>query len=862
MRYGMKTLNWSGWRRRSAALKLWFCGLLLVVMAGTTHAAPPLNTADPNCFFTTVASRLLKSEMGMNLSCIQVYPTNQYTPAVHRLLQVTANIYDCTTTNYYPSVFRPLFWKTNELVGGVPQTNIYVVGYQYVPEPITTSGPAIFTLPTEVSDPTIPFGLSGMSNNIYGIPWILGVKKGLPNFNALEMENVFSVKRTLQFNRNSSAASTGSFPYGRVYTTNQMYVMSISNYFGVEFWNSYASNYTGTLTVVANDMLSVQLTNDSGGEQPVPPFNNYPSPTHLQSVTNVISWSGYQHLVTGDPSFIFPLMTNTTWLTNSVYYYGTTPQTFQGMTFAGPGFIPIAIDPSNYLDSGTPPLPNFGLQTTNRLQAYILDTHLGVNNVYILDYVQLNGMDSSLNVNAALADPDNEGLWSTNSFFGGSTPFGVNQQYLISSVGGIVPAVDNDGGVWANGPVPGGGSLTSPTVQQAFFSAFFSANNEAFDSQNNVTISNLVFSMQAPFTPTRHIVQRFVYAANDPLVHYTTSDLEDFLDNTNSRILDNPLLAKLTILNDRYAPWGAKGNFAPVFNLTPVDTNPNNLAYKDPGVKSSDNWNFPTNEALNASWLGQVHRGTPWQTIYLKSTNILNLLYYPGLPEGLETWAQWTGGTNLADAASMAPVQDWHMASELASLFETNYASLFSVNDRNPNDWKGLLNGMAVLTNDLPDVVVRTGVLPPQFAILTISSNSTQAAAIANAIEAQRTMQPLSFFTNIGDIFAIPSLSDASPYLNVDAVQVQNGINDIAYEAIPSQLLPLLRMDSIGSVTPASGYAVIQFTGDDNHVYAIQISADLIHWTMLSTHCPVGGSFTITNTGTASPEFYRTVLVK
>lgn len=97
-------------------------------MTKKAFAIPPVSTADPNVFFNTVAARLLSSELNMDLSAIPIYPTNQYTPAVHRLLQVTANIYDCTTTNYYPSVFRPLFWKTNELIGGVYQTNIYPTG--------------------------------------------------------------------------------------------------------------------------------------------------------------------------------------------------------------------------------------------------------------------------------------------------------------------------------------------------------------------------------------------------------------------------------------------------------------------------------------------------------------------------------------------------------------------------------------------------------------------------------------------------------------------------------------------------------------------------------------------------------------
>lgn len=851
----MEPLVWIG------RLRPLLCALLLALMVETSPAAPPISTADPNCFFTTVASRLLSSQMGIKLSCIQVYPTCQYTPAVNRLLQVTANIYDATTTNYYPSVFRPVLWKTNTLDSyGNPVTNIYIVGYQNVPQPLTNNTLPIFTTPTDPDDPNIPFGLSN-TNNIYGIPWILGAKKGLPNFNALEMVNAFRIERELQFTRNSvTPVSSGSFPYGRTYATNQMYLMSISNYLGAEFWNSYASNYDGPVIIVASDALSVTMvmTNQNGASEVVPPFNNYQEPLQMFGVTNLISWSGYLRQITGDPSFVLPLMTNTTWLTNSVFYYG--PGTYFG--YPGPGFVPTIIDPSNYLDSGTPPLPQFGLIITNRLQAYIIDT-----NNCLLDYVQLDGMESRLNINQAIADNSqgySTGLWSTNYFLGTSTPQGVIEQFLTSSIGGTVPTEDNDGGSW-NGS-GGNSGYTDTGAQQAFFSAFFSPSDTAIDaSDGGILITNFELAVQAPFTPSRMAVQRMVYAANDPLVHYLASDLSDLTSSTNGRTLDNPTLSKLGILSDRYMPWGNTFNQLPsvyYFSGSPIGIvtdyrNPYNLAYKDPWVFSSDDWNFPSNETLNASWLGQVHRGTPWQTVYLKSSNILEWAF----SSGPATWAVWTGDTNAIDAFAMAPATDWHMASYLASLFNTNnYASLFSVNS-SPAAWESLLNGMTVVSNDLPNTIIQN--IPILgFEPYIISSNSPQATLIAGAIQPVQAAQPGQFFTNVGDIFAIPQLSTASPYLNVALGQLEHGLNDEAYEAIPQQLLPLLRVDSIGSVVPANGQTVIQFTGDDNHAYAVQVSPDLKNWTTIGTNCPVGGSFTITNAGTVNAQFYRTVLLQ
>src|ERR1700722_6818496 len=118
----------------TAAPRVLLCLFAFTILVESSFASPQLNTACPLNFFTNVASRLLSAQLNMNLTCIQIYPTNQYTPAVHRLLQVTANIYDATTTNYYPSVFRPVFWKTNEVNNGATQTCIYIAGYQYVQE--------------------------------------------------------------------------------------------------------------------------------------------------------------------------------------------------------------------------------------------------------------------------------------------------------------------------------------------------------------------------------------------------------------------------------------------------------------------------------------------------------------------------------------------------------------------------------------------------------------------------------------------------------------------------------------------------------------------------------------------------------
>src|ERR1017187_9259852 len=104
-------------RRQTHRFGVWhsfWLGLCLLTLAqffvfGPAQANPLFDNSTPISFFTNVASRLLSCELNVNLGQLQVYPTNQYTPAVHRLLQVTANILDAQNTNFYPSIFRPLF---------------------------------------------------------------------------------------------------------------------------------------------------------------------------------------------------------------------------------------------------------------------------------------------------------------------------------------------------------------------------------------------------------------------------------------------------------------------------------------------------------------------------------------------------------------------------------------------------------------------------------------------------------------------------------------------------------------------------------------------------------------------------------
>ncbi|HEX7653016.1 MAG TPA: hypothetical protein VF607_05885 [Verrucomicrobiae bacterium] len=188
--------------------------------------------ADPLGFFLSVGDRLLHSTFPFGISNIPVQTNGVfcYSPSVHRLLQVTANVRDAANTNFYPTVYRPQFLNDG-------QGNVSICGWSVVD---TVSGYNDPILIQSLDISALPIGVS--SNNVYGVPWILGVKKNLPVFNAFYAFNTLQVQRRLLFNRPTPTtiwSGTGK----SLYTTNQMLLVSLTNHIGFSFWNPYSSNY-------------------------------------------------------------------------------------------------------------------------------------------------------------------------------------------------------------------------------------------------------------------------------------------------------------------------------------------------------------------------------------------------------------------------------------------------------------------------------------------------------------------------------------------------------------------------------------------------------------------------------------------
>jgi hypothetical protein len=751
---------------------------------------------------------------------IPVLVSNQfvYSSAVNRLLQLAANIYDATTNNTaamgnnYPSVFRPLF-----IVDKDPfHTNVFISGYTNV-VPLV-SGLSDWQLAQPI-DASVLAAMSGvvtnLAVNVYGVPWIIGAKKGFPNFNEFTMQNVVEVVRKLQVKR---PTLTGPI------TTNQMYIFSVSNSLGAELWNSYNSSYVSanlpSIQVLVRDNISMVLTNDALGFSKPQIING--------GFTNTFStnlWAGSapwnQDPYTGLPqanSFFIPLnptVSTVVLLTNSVYYYGPgsyTPPS--GGSYNAPCFIPQYLEPSNYLDTGISQLPHFGLLTTNRLQVVILDGN------YVIDYAHFAGPNSSRDLNAELQDPYSVGdpayMWNTNGYMNGTTPYGVVDQ--INYCRGLpnVTLPSNNGGVWDPAWSP---------LEQPFFDAFFYQGHAKqlsppINGQSTVVNTNLF--QQAPFSPVRIIYEFISWQANDPLVHYLASDLYYFGQDTQPPTGTNQWNSTTSplprptygILNNRYQPWGR------THMSTNSDPNPCNFAFKDPLIWQSDNWDFPASKFPTVGWLGRVHRGTPWQTVYLKATNVLAFVDTSSPVSeinGLGTWVQWTGDTQLTygqyfDAANTAPVRDRLLFDLFTTAFNDNATrGTLSVNvgptNANLAAWSALFSGVIVLSNNASDAALTTYPPPssPQFTAFPIDPAGSAGLASAlgqlvngiNQTRANTNLFPLQSFAHVGDILAVPQLTEQSPFLNWnDSFQRTNGISDEMYEWLPQQTMSLLRCSS------------------------------------------------------------------
>jgi hypothetical protein len=770
---------------------------------------------DPTQFFTNVAIRLLANagytvgtpgsptnllvldSQGRTNLQIPISYTNYYTPSVHRLLQLAANIYDATTTNLQPTAFRPLFQAPGGKAGG---NNVFIVGYQEVTDiAVPIAAPAM----RDANNPNDRTTLGpNKLNMVYGIPLVIGAKKGIPNFNQFSMETAVSVTRKMQFRARVPRDPTVNHPF----ETNQMYVVSISNVFGLEAWNSYSNAYPQGLRIIVDADMSAVVTNELGKTLLT---TNVP----ITVTKDVPNWQGFKDLNHPGFSFQIPLHPSTNhflYLSNSTYRKGT--DSFGILT-------------GDFERSQSPAfaVPHWWLVLNTRLRCVIIDTKAN----RIVDYVNLASADPPVDITYELmkdADcasynpprntpvPDGA-FWCTNRATPQSPTFGSRLQIDVSA--GLFQAN------WTKGQMT---IASSGLSDEAAAKDFFATNMfgiPAKFSQRAMYLTNVFY---APFTPTRTLYISTSWEANDPLVHYTVGDLLDNrnlqgLNNTNRVKTDSKFsqtkIQNMGQVNERYEPWG---------NPSSKQDTMFALEVKDPLVTRSDDWDFPTNRLPTIGSMGRIHRGTPWQTLYLKSKaiDITNWMKWTGNLQIITNFGQidtnivkintninnlWIGtlpATNLAyDLSFTYPTNDWGIPEMFTTAFNDNAArGRLSVNQTNLPAWSALFSGIVVLEADPKGTMIKTlaGSISNRPVVIEpvgAAGNSSPLWQLYSAINRVRSSTNFNgAFKRVGDILAVPEFSDKSPFLNLtNANQQQWGMNDAACERLPQQTLSLLTLD-------------------------------------------------------------------
>jgi hypothetical protein len=729
---------------------------------GATNFAP----WPPLTFFMNAANAMMTNAgFPFTVTNIPIYPVNYYTPAVHRLLQLAANIYDASTNKSttapnsfdYPSVFRPTFGRIG--------TNIFINGYVEVTNNDLSYNNGTYTLPGVLS--ANPPNL--LNVNIYGVPWVIGARKGFPNFNAFSMESVCQMTRKLQVLFQKQ--------------TNTQYTLGVSNLLGVEAWNSYSNAYPRGVRIFGLNSCTMVLTNELG----ILTSNTVPS--LMNTSIGPGQWPGFPSSPSANTrliaaSFQVPLLASAALIPGSqgIYHPFSLPH-FNGNT--------------NF-DLNAPAVTYFGLNVTNRMIFTMIDQATG----RVIDYVSLDGMIINRNITDDLAAYNNGGdggIWLTNITAGQFQ--GVARQLAISEGQGSLYGFPPNG--WTSDSLAGNSQSNGVSGFLKYITG-----GPSSDPPH-----------QAPFTPTAVITYLASWQANDPLVHYTLSDLTPMPPIATNLLVNYPILGTAVTLtnlgqavNRRYSPWALPGS-----QIQLIDSvNFANLAVKDPQITRSDDWQFPNNKYPNIGWLGRVHRGTPWQTVYLKS---------PGTD--MTNWTNWTGnqaasvltvnGANyvVGDAQITHPTNDWKILDLFTTAINANASKgQLSVNQTNLASWAAVLDGVFVLTNQ-----VVPGNPNPQPLIIDPSdlmptSTGSSVSTVQNIVSNMNTIRGTNaggVFTSVGQILSVPQLTVASPYINTNVVPgtpAANLLSDAVYERIPQQILSLLRVGTPRYVIFAYGQSL------------------------------------------------------
>ncbi len=683
----------------------------------------------------------------------RVHPSQpQYSAGIHQRLQQAANIADIVTpTNHqsfahfatdtngpmqkFPLVFRPQF---------ASGPRVYITNFVEVTNDALNQ---ICLQPWRDLNVTDDRYNLNPDDNVWGIPWVIAAKKGLPNFNEFGVLTTVELTRKLEINKGSSNAPR------TFWRTNQMLSLSVSNLFGVELWNSYTQAYSENLHVRADIQSDFLMTNQFGTLLVSNRYNNLFNPfCGTLPIFNLSpnQWSGEK--------FQLPIFTNRTML-QVANRGGIIPVPSAIYDRRGLGrLIPISWQNSNATNVLFPdndfPVHRIGLAMTNRVRCLMTDPVTK----RVVDFVNLDFV-SGLDVQDLL-NKEPSGYWISNrlGYTTNAPTEGVMKQILVS----LGEERESD---WNSYVGRGAGRDREEAID--LFRAFLGfrplrlSHNDLVDAYNHLRDPRKSFRRQVPFSPSVRLVKYETLQANDPLVHYTFEDLKD-----NQQLVSRVRMLKPGQKADNLHNLGSPGDpgrknqrYRPWPSTLAEAANQYNIAHKDPLIRRSDDWQFPTNKFPNIGWLGRVHRGTPWQTIYLKGyvggyeggqggDNKLKLLtmqdlpdpnpplsmpydgrsypfqtlaVYPSTDEVVDVlaldravagnkqnilnlaranWFKWAGSSGTH------PTNDWKILDLFTTSLNDNASKgLLSVNQAGLAAWSAVFSGVTVQTNMSPDSV-------------------------------------------------------------------------------------------------------------------------------------------------------------
>jgi hypothetical protein len=681
-------------------------------------------------------------------------PSIRYNEQIHRLLQVAANIYAAAHPYYLgngveqPPIFRPQFLITTTNSSSI--LNVYITNLVQV----TNSGVAsngfnqlsqtFYDLSDYNAYITWNNGLGDTKFNFWGIPWVVGAVKGLPAFDQYTYNNQVSFARQLVFVRTPGTT--------KVAYTNQFYIMSVSNLSGMDAWNPYASNYNaanGGLYVMASNFMTITLTNNYHFGTNVYSTNTTYTNTTCMFVTNI--WPGGKFY---------------SWLTNVSF---AIPYSYFSETSNALVLFTNDFGFSSDLTQNTYPTHNWSVSVSNHLTYALFDGQPGSGGV-LLDYVNLGPFGSIFPITQFLTNTTTStyaSMWSTV----GTTDAGSPQPPL-----GILAQI----GYGAVDPkfFPSLENLGSPSGYPVSESTFYSPG-----------LAPAPGVQASPFVPFANYLDSNIWMTCDPLVHYTIGDLTS--SATQSGLLASHI-SPLTLLE--IAARMSNGLGAPtgryLFGTGQLQGyTPPSIVLADPGMTSADAWQFPSGLFPTVGWIGRVHRGTPWQTIYLKADNpVAGSNWFTVVPPSQNPpWVYSPGGTNYPGNYTHPtyPTNDWSFADLFTTVPNDNAArGLLSVNQTNDPAWAAVLAGVIAIPNSSAAPATDQGVQINAYSDVTNLLGTTN-----GGINFSRFFNRNFLFHHIGDILQAPALTVDSPFLTGGGP-----VNDEMVERIPQQTLGLMKL--------------------------------------------------------------------